>query len=89
MSGLQCPDCNTALVLNMTRPPCSAHAYGYSHANESFEVEIMRLRLLLVLSLSLFLLPSCSYLRSSMINTMDVIVAPYHYVFDEEEDEYD
>ncbi len=49
----------------------------------------MRLRLLLVLSLSLFLLPSCSYLRSSMINTMDVIVAPYHYVFDEEEDEYD
>ena len=49
----------------------------------------MRLRLLLVLCLSLFVLPSCSYVRSGMVNTMDVIVAPYHYIFDEEEEEYD
>jgi len=66
---------------------CSGHGYGYSHANKSFEVEIMRL--LIVLCLSLFMLSSCSYVRAGMVNTMDVIVAPYHYIFDEEEDEYD
>jgi len=47
------------------------------------------MRLLIVLCLSLFMLSSCSYVRAGMVNTMDVIVAPYHYIFDEDEDEYD
>jgi len=47
------------------------------------------MRLLLMLSLSLFMLSSCAYVRSAMITTADVITAPYHYVFDDEEDDLD
>jgi len=40
----------------------------------------------LILILSLFLLSSCTFVRSAMVTTMDVITAPYHYVFDDEDD---
>lgn len=43
------------------------------------------MRLLLILSL--LLLSSCTYVRSAMVTTMDVITAPYHYMFDDEEDD--
>ncbi len=76
-----------ARLLRLLMFACSGHANSYSHANESLGVKNMRL--LLMLCLSLFMFSSCSYLRSGMVNTMDVIVAPYHYIFDEEEEEFD
>ncbi len=47
------------------------------------------MRLLIVLLLSLFMLSSCAIVRSGMTTTMDVLSAPYHYVFDDEEDDLD
>ncbi len=47
------------------------------------------MRLLFMLSLLLFMLSSCAILRSTMVSTMDVISAPYHYIFDDEEDDLD
>jgi len=44
------------------------------------------MRLLIVLCLSLFMLSSCSYVRYGLVTTMDVITAPYHFIFDDEED---
>jgi len=47
------------------------------------------MRLLIMLSLTLFMLSSCTYFRSAMVTTMDVITAPYHYIVDDEEDDLD
>ena len=47
------------------------------------------MRLLLMLSLFLFMLSSCTFVRSAMTTTMDVITAPYHYIVDNEEDDLD
>jgi len=44
------------------------------------------MRLLVVLCLSLFMLSSCTYVRTAMVTTMDVITAPYHYLMDDEEE---
>lgn len=47
------------------------------------------MRFVFILSLSLFMLSSCSIVRSGMVATMDVISAPYHYIFDDEDDHLD
>jgi len=44
------------------------------------------MRLLMILCLSLFMLSSCSYVRTGLVTTFDVITAPYHFIFDDEED---
>jgi len=47
------------------------------------------MRLFIIFFLSLFMLSSCAILRSTMVSTMDVISAPYHYIFDDEKDDLD
>jgi len=44
------------------------------------------MRLLAILCLSLFMLSSCTYVRTGLVTTFDVITAPYHYIVDSEED---
>lgn len=36
------------------------------------------MRFMMMMAVALFLLTSCSVLRSAMVNTMDVVTAPYH-----------
>jgi len=47
------------------------------------------MRLATMLLISLLMLSSCSLVRTAMVTTMDVITAPYHYLVDEDDEDWD
>jgi len=58
--------------------------------NNPGKKEVVCMRFLMMMVVSLFLLTSCSVVRSAMVTTMDVVVAPYHWLTDDDHyDEHD
>jgi len=74
---------HSALLPNGRFPESKKTMDGLFTTASNFEVSYMRLLLIL----SLLILSSCSYVRTAMVTTMDVITAPYHYIVDDEEDD--